>query len=117
MKKYIIVLFAVLCTYSATVKAGVNRLARIEKRVEVFNSAIGLTTQEKAALITLLDKAETERKQFKEENDINSPDSKPKLKEMHKRFDAEVIAIIGAKKFEKFEKFLEEERKTKEKTK
>jgi len=120
MKKYAIFMFAALLMFASTLKAQENKEKKakgpsIEARVEKMSTDLALTDAEKATVKTLLEKQDAERKQFMKDNDKESADFKPKMKELLKKHGAELKAIIGDEKFQKLQALRAEERKAEKK--
>ena len=106
MKKYVIFMFAALFMFATTMDAKgkknkKGKVPSIEVRVEKMSTDLGLNDAEKASVTTLLQKQDAEKKQFNKDNDKESPEYKPKMKELEKKQNEELKAVIGEEKFQK----------------
>jgi hypothetical protein len=120
MKKYVIFMFAALLMIASTIKAQENKEKKakgpsIEVRVEKMATDLGLSAAEKATVTTLLEKQDAEKKQFMKDNDKESAEFKPKMKELQKKQSAELKVAIGDEKFQKFQALRAEEKKAEKK--
>ena len=104
MKKYVIFIFAALFMFSTTMSAKKDKKGKgpsVEVRVEKMTTDLGLNDTEKAAVKTLLEKQDAEKKQLFQDNDKKSAEFKPKMKELRKKQDDELKATLGVEKFQK----------------
>jgi Skp family chaperone for outer membrane proteins len=120
MKKYAIFMFAALLMFASTMKAQENKEKKakgpsIEVRIEKMATDLALTDAEKATVKTLLEKQDAEKKQFMKDNDKESADFKPKMKELQKKQSAELKVAIGDEKFQKLQALRAEEKKAEKK--
>jgi hypothetical protein len=115
MKKYAIFMFAALLTIASTINAQEKKAKgqSIEVRVEKMATEIGLTEAEKATVKILLEKQDAEKKQYMIDNDKESPEFKPKMKELQKKQSAELKAAFGDEKFKKMQDLKAAEKKAK----
>lgn len=113
MKKYAIFMFATLVMFASSISAQEKKAKgpSIEIRVEKMATDLGLTDVEKAAVKILFEKQDAEKKQFMKNNDKESAEFKPKMKELQKKHNEELKAIIGEERFQKFQAIRAEEKK------
>ena len=113
MKKYAILLFSALLMFALTINAQEKKSKgpSIEVRVEKMATDLGLTDVEKASVLTLLQKQDAEKKQFTKDNDKESAEFKPKMKELQKKQNDELKATLGDEKFQKLQALKAAERK------
>lgn len=107
MKKYAIFMFSALLMFASTLNAQEKKDKKgkgpsIEMRVEKMTTDLGLNNAEKSNVKTLLEKQEVEKKQFSN-NNKESTEYKPKMKELQKKQNDELKAIIGDTKFQKLQ--------------
>ena len=117
MKKYAMLIFATVFMFNVSLMAqdqAAPKKARAEKaenkqgdgaekRVSKMALDLGLTDAQKASVLELMVKQDAEMKKIKAENDKESPDFKTKMKELRKKSDAELSAVIGAENFQKWQ--------------
>jgi len=121
MKKYVIVLLSALFMSTMVIYAqqpnGPKRsqAASVESRVEKMATDLGLTEVEKTAVKELFVKQDADLKKFRETTDRESSDFREKMLEMRKTQDAELKAVIGEEKFNKWQTMRTEMRKNAEK--
>lgn len=116
MKKYVVFMCAVLTLFSVSTNAKENngkgdKKPSIEQRVEKMATDLNLTETEKTAVKSLFEKQDAEKKQFMKDNNKENADFKPKMKELQKKQDAELKAVIGDEKFKKYLELKAEEKK------
>jgi hypothetical protein len=122
MKKYAIIMFSALLMFSSTLNAlekkdKKGKGSSIEMRVEKMATDLGLNNAEKSSVKTLLEKQEAEKKQFRTDNNKESAEYKPKMKELQKKQNDELKAAIGDTKFQKLQALKAEEKKAGKKKK
>lgn len=122
MKKYAIIMFSALLMFSSTLNAlekkdKKGKGSSIEMRVEKMATDLGLNNAEKSSVKTLLEKQEAEKKQFSKDNNKESAEYKPKMKELQKKQNDELKALIGDAKFQKLQALKAEEKKAGKKKK
>lgn len=118
MKKYAIFMLAALVMFASALNAQENKEKKakgpgVEVRVEKMATDLGLSDAEKASVKTLLEKQDAEKKEFSKNTDKESPDFKPKMKELQKKQNDELKAAIGEEKFQKLQSLKAEEKKSK----
>jgi Skp family chaperone for outer membrane proteins len=115
MKKFTIFMFVALLMFTTTINAQEKKAKgpNIEASVEKMATDLGLNDAEKASVKTLLEKQNAEKKQFNKNNDKESAEYKPKMKELQKKQNDELKATIGDEKFKKLQALKSEEKKSK----
>jgi len=115
MKKYAILLFSALLLFASTINAQEKKAKgpSLEVRVEKMATDLGFTVAEKASVLTLLQKQNAEKKQFTKDNDKESAEFKPKMKELQKKHNDELKAALGDEKFQKLQAIKAAEKKAK----
>lgn len=108
MKKYAIFMFSALLMFASTLNAREKKDKKgkrpsIEVRVEKMATDLGLNNAEKSNVKTLLEKQEVEKKLFSKDNNKESAEYKPKMKELQKKQNDELKATIGDTKFQKLQ--------------
>lgn len=118
MKKYAIFMLAALLMFASTMKAQENKEKKakgpsVEMTLVKMTTTLSLTTTEQANVKTLLEKQDAEKKQFNKDNDRESADYKPKMKELQKKHNVELKALIGDERFQIWQEIKLAEKKQK----
>jgi len=121
MKKYAILLFAVVSMFAANANVQGNKEKKgekltVEERVNKMSTDLNLTDAEKTAVKILFEKHDAEKKELSKSMDKKSDEFKAKMKELQKKQNDELKTAIGEEKHKKYKDMLLEER-NKEKNK